>query len=96
MMMCLAGAIGAMGLVCMISRRTLLGVLLGVQLLALGATLMFVFAGASTGEFLGGSVFGTFVALGGIAQLGVGYAVAVRIFYLKKNVTMSELRTLKQ
>jgi len=94
--MLVAGVIGGLGLVCMISRRTVLGLLIGVQLLVLGSTMMFVLAGISTGLQIQGHIFGLFITLGGVAQLVVGYALAVRLFFLKKSISMDELQALKQ
>lgn len=96
MMMLVAGGIGALGLVCMIARRTLLGLMVGAQLLVLGSTMMFVLAGISSGQRVQGHLFGIFVALGGVAQLAGGYAIAIRLFYLKNRTRMDELRALKQ
>ncbi len=95
-MMFLAGLIGALGFVCILIRQTLLGALIGTQLLALGAAMIFVMAGASAGVRLDGHVFAFFISLEAIAQLVVGYAFAVRLFYLRNRVDMSELRSLKQ
>ncbi len=95
-MMGVAGLIGGLGLACMIYRKTLLGVLMGIQILVLGATLMFVLAGMSVGLPSIGHVFGLFITLGGMAQLVVGYTLAIRLFFLKKKMTMDELRALQQ
>lgn len=91
-----AAVLGALGLVCLLTRGTLLGVLVGAQLLLTGACLALVWAGAATGAPLTGHVFGLFVAIGGAAQLSVGYALAVRLFYLRRTAEMSELRSLKR
>lgn len=108
MLMLVAGMIGGMGLVSVISRRTLLGVMVGMQLLILGASMIFVLAGiasSSGGAPIGpgfmdsriqGHVVGLFVVLGGVAQLAAGYALVVRLFYLKNKIEINELRTLKQ
>jgi len=95
-MMLVAGLIGGLGLVCMISRKSLLGLLIGVQLLILGSTMMFVLAGVSSGQRIQGHLFGLFITLGGVAQLVVGYSLAIRLFFLKKTISMDELRALKQ
>jgi NADH:ubiquinone oxidoreductase subunit K len=95
-MMLMAGSIGGLGLVCMISRKTVLGLLIGIQLLILGSTMMFVLAGISAGMRVEGHIFGLFITLGGMAQLVVGYALAIRLFFLKKRISMDELRALKQ
>ena len=101
MLMMVSGLIGAMGLVCVVSRRTLLGLFIGLQLMILGSTMMFVLAGIFAGGVedgtarASGHVAGIFIALGGIAQLVAGYALAVRLFYLKNRTDMSDLKSLK-
>lgn len=94
-MIMVAAALGGMGLVCMLYRRTLLGVLIGVQLLVVGATMVFVLAGVSSGVPVQGHLFGLFITLGGVAQLVTGYALSVRLFYLRRRAGMDELRSLK-
>lgn len=96
MMMTVAGLIGGLGLFCILSRPTLLGVLIGVQILILGATLMFVLAGISAGVRIEGHAVGFFILLGGVAQLVAGYTLAIRLFYLRRNTEMKELCSLKQ
>jgi NADH-quinone oxidoreductase subunit K len=96
MMMLVAGMIGGLGLVCMISRKTMLGLLIGVQLLVLGSTMAFVLAGMSSGMRIHGYIFGLFITLGGIAQLVVGYALTIRLFFLRKKISLDELQGLKQ
>jgi NADH:ubiquinone oxidoreductase subunit K len=91
-----AGLIGGFGLVCMITRGSLLGLLIGIQLLVMGSTMLFVLAGIATGSPIPGDVFGFFITLGGVAQLVAGYAFAVRFFFLKKSVSMDDLKALKQ
>lgn len=98
-MMIISGLIGAFGLACVISRRTFLGVLVGIQILVLGATMMFVLAGlvsGGSGARVQGHLFGVFIALGGVAQLVGGFAIAIRLFYLKNRTEMDQLRALKQ
>lgn len=96
MIMIVAAVIGAMGLVSIITRKTVLGVLIGTQLLLLGATLMFVLGAVSSGVRTEGHIFGLFIALGGVGQLVAGYSLAVRLFYLKNKNEMDDLRSLKQ
>jgi NADH:ubiquinone oxidoreductase subunit K len=96
MIMLVPGIVGAMGLICMIHRRTFLGMIIGVQLLILGGTMMFVLSGIQSGARIQGHVVGLFVVFGGVAQLVAGYALAIRLFYLKSRIQMDELRSLKQ
>lgn len=101
MLMTVAGLIGAMGLICVVMRRTLLGLLIGLQLMIMGATMMFVVAGIFAGATQDGVVRasghagGVFIAVGGIAQLVAGFALAIRLFYLKNRIEMSDLKSLK-
>jgi NADH-quinone oxidoreductase subunit K len=95
-MILIAAALGGIGFACMLFRRTMLGMLIGIQLMVLGATMFFILAGVVSGAAIQGQLFGFFIILGGVAQIIVGYALAVRVFYLKKRVAMDELRTLKQ
>ena len=96
MMMGIAGIIGGLGLVCMISRKSLLGLLIGLQILVLGSTMICVLAGISADLRAEGYIFGLFITLGGVVQLVVGYALAIRLFFLKKRISMEELQALKQ
>ena len=96
MMMLVAGVIGGLGFICMISRKTLLGLLIGVQLMVLGSTMIFVLAGISSGLRIQGYIFGLFIILGGIAQIVLGYALAIRLFFLKKKISLNDLQALKQ
>lgn len=95
-MIFVAGLIGGLGLVAMISRRTLLGLLVGIQLLIIGSTMVFVISGLHSGLRVQGHIFGLFITLGGIAQLVVGYALAIRLFSLKKRISLDDLQALKQ
>jgi NADH:ubiquinone oxidoreductase subunit K len=91
-----AGLIGGLGLICILSKRTILGLLIGMQLLVLGSSLMFVMGGLQSDQPIQGHVFGLFITLGSMAQLGVGFSLALRLFYLRKRISLDELRTLKQ
>ena len=94
-MIFISAILGALGLVAMILKRTLLGVLAGMQLLTLGAGILFALGGATSAAPLTGHSFGLFIAFGSVAQLVVGYALSVRLFYLKKRVGMNELHSMK-
>ena len=94
-MITLSALLGGLGLTCMLYRRTVLGVLIGIQLLTMGATLLFVLSGSFSGPPIEGHISGLFVCLSGVALLVVGYALAVRLFYLRKQAGMSEVKALK-
>ncbi len=96
MILILPGLIGGIGLACIIFRKTLLGVLIGAQLLFLGAVAAVIFAGFISGRQVSGQVSGVLIFLSGIVQLVLGFALAIRMFYLRRRISMSELRTLRQ
>lgn len=98
-----AGLIGAMGLLSVVFRRTMLGLLIGIQLMFLGATMMFVVSGiyaahGTSGEQLPrlhGQVGSLLIALGAVGQLAAGFALTLRQFYLKNRTELDDLRSLK-
>jgi NADH-quinone oxidoreductase subunit K len=96
MLMVLAALLGGLGLFSVISRRTLLGILVGIQLMLIGASMTFVLAGISSGARVLGLTVGLFIVLGGVAQLVGGYALTTRLFYLKRGISIRELRSLKR
>lgn len=87
--------LGILGVICILSKRTLLGVLIGAQLLSLGTTSSFVLGGIGTQDVVRGHIFGIFIVMSGIAVLVVGYALAIRLFYLKKKAGMESLHNLR-
>ena len=88
--------LGALGLVCIVSRRSMLGVLVGIQLLMLGSGVAFVLSGISSGGRNEGHIFALFIVLSGVAQLVAGFSFAIRLYYLKQSIGMDHLRSLKQ
>lgn len=94
-MIWVAGLIGALGLVCIIYKRTLLGLLVGIHMLGLGSSVLFVFVGLLNGLNAKCYVFALFIILGGLAQLVVGYALGMRLFLIKKNTSLDDLQGLR-
>lgn len=92
----LAGIMSTLGLFSILSRKTLLGLLVGVELLILGATLAFVFAGINSPSQLNATVFAFFIAVSGLAQVVTGCALLLRMFYLKSSDELKDLGVLKQ
>ena len=98
-LMAVSASLLALGLVCLMARRTLIGVLVGIQVLVLGASMNFVLSGIASGGSAGarqnGHIFALVIVLAGVAALAAGFAIAVRMFYLKEKVEMDELRSLR-
>lgn len=94
-MILFAVAVGALGVLCLAWRQTLLGVLIGLQLLSLGGGLFLVLSGVIAGVREDGQVAGLLIAIASLGQLVAGLAVATRLFYLKGRSEMKDLRALK-
>jgi NADH:ubiquinone oxidoreductase subunit K len=56
----------------------------------------FVFGGVLSGERLSGHVISIFAEILGVGFVVAGYALAVRLFYLKGRVSLSDVRSLKR
>jgi NADH:ubiquinone oxidoreductase subunit K len=95
-LMWVSAALGGVGLLALLYKKTILGLLVGTQLLMMGATTLLVFAGASAGALLEGHLFAFFIVLAGLAQMVAVYALATRMFYLKGKTSLDELRSLKR
>ena len=95
-MILVVAALAGIGLACTLYRRTLLGVLLGLQLLVLAATLIFSLAGAQDTQMTAdGQAAGFLVSLYGLSLTVAGAALSVRLFYLKRKASLDDVRSLK-
>ena len=94
-MILIAAIVGALGFLCLIWRQTLLGVLIGLQLLSLGGGMFLVLSGVIAGARADGQVAGLLITVSSLGQLVAGLAVATRLFYLKGRSEMKDLRSLQ-
>ena len=94
-MMWVGCAISVLGLLAMMTRNHLLGTLLGIQLLFIGSSALLVLASAPKAAGHEAHIFSVFVVGCGVFQLAIGCALASRIFFLKNNATISDLKGLK-
>lgn len=92
----LSAAIGSLGLVAMVSKQSFAGVLIGAQLLVLGATTALVGGGLASGARGSAVLFGILIALGGVAQVTAGHALATRLLLTRNRVEMDEIKSLKR
>ena len=94
-MLILAIMLGGLGLMALLVKRTFIGVLVGVHLLFLSVTVAFALSGLGSGEFTRGYVFALFAAVLGICHLILGWALALRLYYLGGTSRMASLRNLR-
>jgi NADH:ubiquinone oxidoreductase subunit K len=84
---CLTGA----GLICALYRRTVLGVLIGIQIMFLGTSLVFVAIAQAPKPQL----FSLLICLNLIPVISTGLALAVRLFYIKESAQMNDIKGIK-
>lgn len=94
-MMLLGIALGGLGLVSILCRRSLMGALIGIYLSSLGSSMLFVWVGVTSGSAVRGFVFALFIFLCGIAQVAVGCSLALRLFYLRQDIEIDTLKSLR-
>lgn len=94
-MMLIPMALGMVGLICLLFKRTLLGMIIGIQLLNFGAASAFIVAAVKSSTQATGHIFGFFIVLSGIVQLILLYSAAIRLFYLKKQIGVENIRSLR-
>lgn len=93
MMVAVALTLMGFGCVAVMTRRSFLGVVVGLQLLSYSLAWMFVSAGKAVEK---GHVIAMLVLLSGLAQLACGLAIAARVFLIKKTSSMRGLEELKR
>ena len=95
-MILVAAVLAGIGLACTIYRRTLLGLILGLQILVISVTLVFILAGAQAqATTLHGQIAGLVVMLTGLVLCVAGCALSVRLFYLRQRASLDDVRALK-
>lgn len=92
----IVGLLGAVGLACVCYKKTMIGVLIGLQLMGMGIAGVFVLSGIYARAQEEGILFAFVLVLGAGIPLAGGVALAIRRYYLRKNVEMDDLGNLKQ
>jgi NADH-quinone oxidoreductase subunit K len=96
-MILIAAAMAGIGLACVLYRRTLIGLLVGLQLMVLAASMMFMLAGVGReAARVQGQIAGLWVLLFGLVATVAGCAVSLRLFYLKRRASLEDVRALRQ
>lgn len=88
--------IAGFGLMSLLLRKTLLGVVLGLQLLGLASALVFVVAGVQSGVPLSGSVFAWLISVAQVAVWVTAFALIARFFLLRQSVEVEKAGELKR
>ncbi len=88
-------ALFALGVICIISRRNILYVLMGIEMILNAANINLVAFGRFNGDGLEGRIFGVFVIILAAAEAAIALAIVLNVFQLFKTITPSEADTLR-
>jgi len=92
-----SGVLFALGIICIVSRRNILYVLMGIEMILNAANLNFVtFSRFGGGDSLDGRMFAIFVIILAAAEAAVALAIVLNIFHLFHSVRPSEADLLRE
>lgn len=83
------------GLAVMISRKNVVAILLGIELLLNAASLNFVAYSKFTTNNLDGHIFSLFIIVVAAAEAAVGLAIVIRFFQLRETIHIDEATQLR-
>jgi len=88
-------ALFALGIVCIVSRRNILYVLMGIEMILNAANINFVAFNRFNGDGLEGRMFAIFVIILAAAEAAVALAIVLNVFHLFKSIKPSEADLLR-
>jgi len=91
-----SAALFALGLVCIIARRNVLYVLMGIEMILNAANINFVAFNRFSGDGLEGRMFAIFVIILAAAEAAVALAIVLNVFHLFDSVKPSEADFLRE
>ncbi len=84
------------GVITIFVKKDLFGFFIGCQLFIYSGVLGFLFSGLKNGSIAESQSAAVFILFLGVGQLAGCLALAIRMFYLKGNINLKELRLLKK
>ena len=91
-----SAALFALGIVCIIARKNILYVLMGIEMILNAANLNFVAFGRYGGDRLDGRMFAIFVIILAAAEAAVALAIVLNVFHLFQSIKPSEVDLLRE
>jgi len=91
-----SAALFALGIVCILVRRNVLYVLMGIEMILNAANINFVAFGRFGGDGLEGKMFAVFVIILAAAEAAVALAIVLNVFRLFESVKPSEADFLRE
>jgi NADH-quinone oxidoreductase subunit K len=91
-----SAALFALGIVCIVVRRNVLYVLMGIEMILNAANINFVAFNRYNGDGLEGRMFAIFVIILAAAEAAVALAIVLNVFHLFNTVKPSEADLLRE
>ena len=91
-----SAALFALGIVCIIVRRNVLYVLMGIEMILNAANINFVAFSRFSGGRLDGQMFAIFVIILAAAEAAVALAIVLNVFQLFRSVKPAEVDALRE
>ena len=91
-----SAALFALGIVCIVARRNILYVLMGIEMILNAANINFVAFNRFNGDGLDGRMFALFVIILAAAEAAVALAIVLNVFYLFNTVKPAEADLLRE
>ena len=85
-----------LGIVCMVVRRNILYVLMGIEMILNAANINFVAFNRFGGDGLDGRMFAVFVIILAAAEAAVALAIVLNVFHLFRSIKPSEVDLLRE
>jgi len=91
-----SAALFALGIVCIVVRRNILYVLMGIEMILNAANINFVAFNRFNGDGLDGRMFAVFVIILAAAEAAVALAIVLNVFHLFDSVKPSDADLLRE
>jgi len=91
-----SAALFALGIVCIVARRNILYVLMGIEMILNAANINFVAFNRFNGDGLDGRMFAIFVIIMAAAEAAVALAIVLNVFHLFQSIKPSEVDLLRE
>lgn len=91
-----SAALFAIGIVCIVARRNILYVLMGIEMILNAANINFVAFNRFNGDGLDGRMFAIFVIILAAAEAAVALAIVLNVFHLFDSIRPAEVDLLRE
>ena len=86
----------ACGVICALSRRNAIGVLMGIELILNGAGLNFIGFSRFTANAIDGQIFTLFIIVIAAAEAAVALSIVLRMYNNRSTIDMDEFHSLRR